>query len=38
MVAIKTKYGNRLSLLENNLLLCVSNVEFLNVKQIQRAH
>jgi hypothetical protein len=43
MVAIKTKYRNRLLSLENNLLLCVSDVEpqikqLLNVKQIQRSY
>jgi hypothetical protein len=43
MVAIKTKYRNRLLSLENNLLLCVSDVEpqikqRLNVKQIQISH
>jgi len=43
MMAIKTKYRNRLLSLKNNLLLCVSDVEpqikqLLNVKQIQRSH
>lgn len=40
MVAIKTQYRNRLLTLENNLLLCVLDVEpqikqLLNVRQFQ---
>lgn len=43
MVALKTKYRNRLLSLENNLLLCVSNVDprmekLLNEKQMQPSH
>jgi hypothetical protein len=43
VIVIKTKYRNRLLSLENNLFLCVSDVEpqikqLLNVKQIQRSH
>jgi hypothetical protein len=43
MVALKTKYRNRLLSLENNSLLCVLDVQpqikqLLNVKQIQRSY